>query len=473
MLQNHIYPYDNFIIIGDPHLRFRYSSNSDLDYRGKQPLKVVLDSIKHALIIAETDKCPAYIAGDLFDRANFNHVETASIIKLFDKVTCPIYIIRGNHDTSLVHKWGEPYPKNHILYVLEEACPNVQIFHTDYQNKKKHIFIKEYSEFESIAYVLYTLPYMESETSFIQALEDIRQDAKETENQLNTTLNDDRVYGVEPLLICHQSIDPLVPDVTVKPEHFKGFRRVWNGHLHERAYLGNPTSSTSEQIRILGSLTFQTLSDKGKPAKGYYHIHLGEKLEEEFIELNQPQIIECKEGEEPKNDFDYVHWIRTQNNAVTQSEEVFTEVDDVSKDGRKTLIQDFLFYSDNNQKEVEEILLDLISEGSSMSDQGFKEIHFKEIRMEGFLSYAGKETYDLQYPGKSYIHGLEGSGKSNILKALTWVLTGSYWNRKKKFTDPTSYETYANQVEDFSGCRVELDLEINEEPYNSKDTWQV
>ena len=51
-------------------------------------------------------------------------------------------------------------------------------------------------------------------------------------------------------------------------------------------------------------------------------------------------------------------------------------------------------------------------------------MYIKEIRLKNFLSY-GECRVDFS-PGVNAIYGLNGSGKSNILKAVEYVLSRSF-----------------------------------------------
>lgn len=51
-------------------------------------------------------------------------------------------------------------------------------------------------------------------------------------------------------------------------------------------------------------------------------------------------------------------------------------------------------------------------------------IHFKEVTIEGFSSIIQRATYRLDIPGINIIRGLNGSGKTTILNALSWGLFG-------------------------------------------------
>jgi len=83
------------------------------------------------------------------------------------------------------------------------------------------------------------------------------------------------------------------------------------------------------------------------------------------------------------------------------------------------------------------------------------------IKIEGFSSIVNELELEFKSKGLTVINGQNGVGKTTIFSALSWALYGQ--SLKEKSTVLTWEEI---RPKDYRGCKVEVELHINDKPYH-------
>lgn len=114
-------------VLFDPHVGDKAPSTRKDDYRTS-----ILNKLDFIVEQANIRKYKAVlVAGDLFHRkipAHNSHALISSLISIFSKCKCPIYVIAGNHDISgnLTNLWQQPIYvllKSGVINLLEGTSP--------------------------------------------------------------------------------------------------------------------------------------------------------------------------------------------------------------------------------------------------------------------------------------------------------------------------------------------------------------
>lgn len=309
----------------------KWKQFNDKNQRTLQPYDII------NIIINKTKQLnvPLLFAGDWNDHPKHmdNQVMqvTAAIAYRLTEKNVAIIGIDGNHD----------FDKVNTIKV------NARGFFSHLSVLNPNFICVNFKYYDTFKARIHGIPYINGNADYKKAIKEaIKNRAKDKQNIL--MIHRDLPGAVEPNGI---SIGDMEDAVSLK-KYFKKFDLVLSGHIHKPQWV----KKLGKNVLMLGATNHQRRSDAGTKM-GYWILYSNNTAE--FVDLKQPEFRYYKDGEEPKNDYDY--WIKLPPEPIVDKADTKTHKFN-SGQKRDKLVKNYMKVKNIKSKAKLNLLMKLIND---------------------------------------------------------------------------------------------------------------